>query len=135
MVAEIVGKRPACVGNSTRRTTPLQIRSHGSAEGMRNTISILLFGSTHSPARNRTPAEPISSVYPMSHRLEPTRRNSTGIFRANRKSTAVRMLPEPLLENRPKVLCSRSNELMIDRKQRQFQAVRNADFIEDVAEV
>src|SRR6516162_2778819 len=135
MVVETVCKMPVCWVSSRCWTTPSHITSEGLAEGMRNTISILLFGSTHSPARSRTPVDPMSSVYPMSQRLEPTRRNSTGIFRANRRSTAVRMPPDPALENRPKVLCGGADELMVDGEQRQFQPVRNANLIEDVPEM
>src|SRR5215471_11785147 len=73
----------------------------------------------------------MSSVYPMSHRSVPTRRNSTGNFKANRISTGVIMLPALREGNRPKVLLRR-DQLMIDGKQRQFQTVRNPDLVENI---
>src|SRR5438128_242674 len=130
----MVGSNPDSAGRSTRSTTPVHTRLHGSAAGIRKTISIRLFGSIHSPARKSTPAEPMSSVYPMSHRPEPTRRNSTGIFRANRNSTGVRMPWERHAVHTTKVLFL-GNEAMIDGEQGQFKTIGNADLIKDVSQM
>jgi hypothetical protein len=134
MVAAMAGSMPDAEGISTRSTVPVQINLQGSATGIRKTISIRLLGSSQSPARNKTPADPMFSVYPENQISVPTRRNSMGKFKANLVLTPHRMPWRRDFVYATKVLIL-PDQAMMDREQRQLQPIRHASLVKDVPEV